>query len=349
MAKVEMAQTKGPGNGQVTFRNLESILTESANLCVASGAICKRIARVIAAHDVRMSGYADLYHPPRAGRRTQHSHNWLAFQNTGLDSIQGQQGALAGTRDSPQAARTDARMIRQDSSPTGAESSPGGAPGEWARSKPARTVLKGRRIAGDLEIRSRLLMIVSGHAKLGVTRLHSGETRASLIRPKSRGRLLAFLGPGDFVSMLPRLHEGAHAMRAPSLLYSCEAVTDCLVAEVAYRDVSENSDDRDPKPEFLDHAVIRWLSVVTSQSVSADLDVRGRLLACLKGLAARFGVLCENGTSIEPPLTEGDLAKLIGASRPKISLVLSSLQREGALKKMRQHVILVRQNACLAR
>jgi CRP-like cAMP-binding protein len=234
-------------------------------------------------------------------------------------------------------------MTRQDSGPAQVETSHGmlGVLKHWAKSRPVRAVSKGRRIAGDLEVRSRLLLLVSGNAKLGFIRLHGGETRASLIRLKSRGRLLTFLGPGDFISVLPLLHGQFHPMRMPSLLYYCDALTDCLVAEVALKDITGTLHGRrDPNPQIPDQAITRWLSQITWQSTLSDLDVRGRLIACLKALAARFGEPVESGIAIKLSLTNRDLAKLIGASRPKVSVVLSSLQREGVLKKIRRHVIL---------
>jgi CRP-like cAMP-binding protein len=361
MARVEIARGKRPTKAPDTFNDLERILSESTDLCALSANLSERVCRVLSAHDVRMKGYAAVYNLLRAGAISpdpaRHWYNWFAYRDSPIDQNIAQDERIGAVSTLPaldpaslpafseQPVSPSSRTIEQGSSAVvdripGAGEVP--ALEHWAKSRPVRPVARGRRIAGDLEIRSRLLLLVSGHAKLGFTRVHPGETRASLIRSKSRGRLLAFLGAGDFITMLRLLHDQIHPMRMPSLLYYCDALTDCVVAEVTPQDFTETPHDgkRGPNLRFPDQAVSRWLSLITWQSSLVDLDVRGRLLACLKGLAARFGTPGKHGTSIELPLTQRDLAKLVGASRPKVSMVLSSLQREGVLKKIRQQVIL---------
>jgi CRP-like cAMP-binding protein len=72
----------------------------------------------------------------------------------------------------------------------------------------------------------------------------------------------------------------------------------------------------------------------------ADLNVRGRLLANLRVLAARFGAPFGDGTAIDLSLTESDLAELIGASRPKVSTSLSALIEDGLIRRVRRRLIL---------
>lgn len=61
--------------------------------------------------------------------------------------------------------------------------------------------------------------------------------------------------------------------------------------------------------------------------------VEQRLMAIMWHLATRTGRVTIEGTVVPHPLSHRALAKLIGASRPTVSLALSALQKQGCIRR----------------
>ena len=71
------------------------------------------------------------------------------------------------------------------------------------------------------------------------------------------------------------------------------------------------------------------------------LDVRGRVAVTLLDLVGQAGGHCSHGHEVDVPLTQQELAELIGASRPVVSVELNELRREGLLDYTRGHICVV--------
>jgi len=72
-------------------------------------------------------------------------------------------------------------------------------------------------------------------------------------------------------------------------------------------------------------------------------SVEERLAKGLLEMGVRYGVRCEEGLRIELPLTQRDLADLIGASRQKVNLALRKLASQGLIRTERGRIIILDQ------
>jgi CRP-like cAMP-binding protein len=76
-------------------------------------------------------------------------------------------------------------------------------------------------------------------------------------------------------------------------------------------------------------AIIRRLTEHAGDLIALDLP--GRLAKCLDRLAAGSGVVTDAGARVELPLTQSDLAALVGASRPTVNQALQGFVKRGYL------------------
>lgn len=81
--------------------------------------------------------------------------------------------------------------------------------------------------------------------------------------------------------------------------------------------------------------------LVYRKSRTAAMPLRERLLAELRVLARDFGRPTERGSRIEIPLTTGDLATLVGASRAASSRAMACLQSVGMIERDRGRLVLL--------
>jgi CRP/FNR family transcriptional regulator, cyclic AMP receptor protein len=73
----------------------------------------------------------------------------------------------------------------------------------------------------------------------------------------------------------------------------------------------------------------------------ASLDVGGRVARHLLGLAAEYGQPAPGGTRLSIPLTQSDLAALVGASRVRVNQVLGQFRRRRYISVDRDHRVTV--------
>jgi len=77
-------------------------------------------------------------------------------------------------------------------------------------------------------------------------------------------------------------------------------------------------------------------------------DVEERLAKGLLELGKHYGVRCEEGLLIDLPLSQLDLADLIGASRQKVNLNLQKLVNQGLIRAERGRITILDQNGLQA-
>lgn len=78
------------------------------------------------------------------------------------------------------------------------------------------------------------------------------------------------------------------------------------------------------------------------------LGVRGRIAVVLRDLIGQAGGHCVHGHEVDVPLTQQELAELVGASRPVVSSELNELRREGLLDYTRGHICIINLKALSA-
>jgi len=99
----------------------------------------------------------------------------------------------------------------------------------------------------------------------------------------------------------------------------------------------------------LAHVLSRRLWLANTHSLSA-LDVPGRVAAQLLALATEYGEPApEGGTLVPMPLTQTDLAALVGASRVRVNQALGFFRKRGAISVAEDGRFTVRDSDALAR
>jgi CRP/FNR family transcriptional regulator len=81
---------------------------------------------------------------------------------------------------------------------------------------------------------------------------------------------------------------------------------------------------------------------------SVFLKVSARLAKVLMGLLAEAGEDAPDGRRIARPVTQGELARMVGTSREGINRQLSAWEREGWLRREGDHLVVLRPDRLLA-
>jgi len=148
--------------------------------------------------------------------------------------------------------------------------------------------------------------------------------------------LITLLRPGEVFGLSALFPEPIHQ-------FQCEAVTDCVVAKIDSHQLVDTLLGV-PFADFqtaMDLLATRSRELVARYSSMFHLSVRDRLLLVFAELASKFGVVNRRGVLLGVTLTHQDLADLVGATRPIITLQLKSLERDGAIVREKRGLILV--------
>ena len=163
----------------------------------------------------------------------------------------------------------------------------------------------------------------------------SGHVRVYLLSEDGRERTLRILSPGelagDYAFYLRRSHSGfAQAFDGP--------VTTYQISRAGYETLMHR------QPELYE-TLLRTLAR-TTQALTEALehqtfqDLRERVQAVLLGIAGRHGQAGPEGVTIHMHLTHETIASIAGATRTRVSLCLSELQREGFYRVVDQRIVL---------
>jgi len=185
------------------------------------------------------------------------------------------------------------------------------------RLEPRNTIFRqGVPVAG-------LYLLCRGHAKL--------EFRA----PRGKKLLVRFCGPGD---LLAGAFSEGHAMSAVAL--------DPVVVTLLPKELARGLFERRPElaMEVARRLSREWYTLLGRLACFAYGSVRARLARGLLELGTRYGVRCEQGLLIDLPLSQHDLADLIGASRQKVNLNLREFINQGLIRTERGRITILDQN-----
>ncbi len=164
--------------------------------------------------------------------------------------------------------------------------------------------------------------------------IKAGSVKIYLLADDGREKTLAIFGKGDFFGEMALFDERPRSAIAETL-----EETHLLVVDKAnFTRLLEST----PKMAF---KIIRVLTERLRQANAqleglAFADVRTRVAATLKRLAAEHGVAVEGGVRIGIKLTHQQLANLVGTSRETVTRLLCELQDEGELVMDGKYLIL---------
>jgi CRP-like cAMP-binding protein len=164
----------------------------------------------------------------------------------------------------------------------------------------------------------------------------TGQVKISLPGETGDEAILATLRPGDFFGELALL-DGAPRSATATALEPVEATVlprdrfrDLIAAEAAIRDA------------FL-VAVARELRRLTTHVEELHfLDIAGRLAARLARLATEQGkTLADGSIRLDAPLTQGDLAAMVGCTRQSVNKLLGLYARDGLIRLDREAIVVL--------
>lgn len=153
-----------------------------------------------------------------------------------------------------------------------------------------------------------------------------GSVRIYLPSPQGADLTLAVLGAGDFFGEMALLDGGPRSA-------SAVAVEDA-------RTISLDRGDFRAILESRPQSAMAVLAAVASRVREADemagglafLDVGGRVAKKLLELAASHGVQRRDGILLDLPLTQEEIANMVGVTRESVNRHLAYLRREGVIR-----------------
>lgn len=165
-----------------------------------------------------------------------------------------------------------------------------------------------------------------------------GTVKVQIIQPNGRNVILALLGAGQIVGEMSL---------ADSLGYSATVVTHEQAALLSISH-AKFQEFQQLMPKLM-HNLVRILSVrlrlanAQIQSLAA-LDVCGRVAHQLLAFAREYGEPRQSEIFIPIPLTQADLAELVGASRVRVNQILSDYRTNELISIDQSHCITIRKS-----
>lgn len=165
--------------------------------------------------------------------------------------------------------------------------------------------------------------------------IDSGYIRFFILSDDGRERTLRIIGPGELAGeegfYLRGEYTGyAEAFEGPVVLYQLNRMGyEAIVRRwpAIYEDL-------------LASLAKNNLELTQTIEIQSFQDLRSRVQAALIGTAGRYGRVGPAGVVIDVHLTHETIASMVGATRTRVSVCLSSLQHEGFYKIIDQRIVL---------
>jgi CRP/FNR family cyclic AMP-dependent transcriptional regulator len=168
---------------------------------------------------------------------------------------------------------------------------------------------------------SSMMVVVEGRVRIGITSATGRELLLGIIEP---GQIFGEL------ALLDGMPRSADAT----------AFGDCVVLSLDRRDFLPLLRQSPDAAIRLSEIVCRRLRAANDQiEGTALLTVEARLARLLLQLASRDGPSCA-AARVSQPLSQGDLGRLIGASRQKVNLFLGRWMADGVLARDGQAIVI---------
>ncbi len=162
----------------------------------------------------------------------------------------------------------------------------------------------------------------------GVNILLRGVAKITCLSQTGQRVTIALLAPGpipQFVSLPVRRRD-----------FRCEAHGECRVGSLSWDqfDVITRAVPQSALRNFYESNLMPWY-----RFFAEGFDLHERLLVALLQLCSDFGVKESRGTLLRVPISQKDLAGLVGASRPRVTEHLAELVREHLLIRQGRQMI----------
>lgn len=163
-----------------------------------------------------------------------------------------------------------------------------------------------------------------------------GEVKIVLVGSDGQESILVVFGQGDFFGEMALFDAKPRSADAV-------AVSDTTTC-VLHRDVFEQFVREHPEVAFpIFRALTARLRRTTHRLEDVMfLDLPTRVAKKLLQLASKHGVQTPRGVRIDLPISQQELAEMVGATRPRVNEQLRRLSREGIIEVERQTILLLR-------
>lgn len=153
---------------------------------------------------------------------------------------------------------------------------------------------------------------------------------------QGRRTLIAMMGPHDVLG-----EEALGVDLGPGRRVEARALAFSTLLAVSPQDLQRTMARDASVAGWLAQALIRKIDLLQARmAATLGLGVRDRTLAILRSLAARWGKPSPRGTVVNLPLSQEDLAAMIGATRESVNRALRDLCASGSvLRYGRRYVI----------
>lgn len=193
-----------------------------------------------------------------------------------------------------------------------------------------------RRFGRRCRLEAGRVLLSEGQHPTAIHILEAGALSLTVTGPSGNRIVLSILGPGDVFgeqALLEPAGEGGTGRLHP-FLPECRAVLSCRLLAVHPRDVADALGHDAELSRWLAASLARRLSeLYRSLARALSLRLGERTLDLLVALARSWGRPSGAGTGIEVPLTQDDLAAMLGATRESVNRAVRSLERAGMISR----------------
>lgn len=193
-----------------------------------------------------------------------------------------------------------------------------------------RTFPAGTRVMSAQQPGESLFLVLSGSVKIQLDREDGTEIT------------LALLGPGDTVGEMSLVEREGRSANVVTL----EDTTFLWMDRASFLDALQSMTQ-------LTYNLVRQLSSrlrLANQNIQAlsTLDVAGRVARQILVFADQYGRQGAEGIRIPVPLTQSDIAEMVGATRERVNHAMVAFKTSGALSVDPHHRITIHDRAALA-
>jgi CRP/FNR family transcriptional regulator/CRP/FNR family cyclic AMP-dependent transcriptional regulator len=176
------------------------------------------------------------------------------------------------------------------------------------------------------------VIFLAGDPNAQLYLIEAGRVRIGLTSPEGKEVVLTVLGPGDLFGDLALLDGQPRSASVVAL----EPVETAVLRRADFLDLLRRS------PSAVDGLLARLAGMIRRLTDEvADLmfvDQQGLLAKKLLELAEAHGRPDDRQVEIEVPLSQDELAQMIGATRPRVNQLLGIFEAEGAITRRRRRV-----------
>lgn len=192
------------------------------------------------------------------------------------------------------------------------------------------------KVAGESaihEVPARQRRIIAGESATDAYLILSGAVKISSVGPF----VATILAPGEIFGLCDLIPQGPGTLRY-------QAITDSVIGRMSAGPFADTMFDVSLESFGLlvDFVLSTWWAgSVARRSALGRLPLRSRLCRILLEIGTKFGVQDPDGVLLNIPITQKDLAELVGSSRPQLNILLAKLSDSGALIRNGRRLILV--------